>query len=157
MQRCAKDVGVLTPQAGCCRKKEISMPSIAEMPPRPTLLLVDDCVAERNFYEMALETEFNILIANHGSDGVNVALSEHPDLVLLDVKMPGMDGWTTCTFIKSHPDTADIPVVLLTGTDDIDLTQHAVAVGASALLIKPCPAEKLRNTIRQALDTKYAA
>jgi FixJ family two-component response regulator len=42
-------------------------------------------------------------------------------------------------------------VVLLTGTDDIDLTQHAVAVGASALLTKPCPADKLRNTIRQAL------
>jgi len=133
------------------------MLSIAEMPPRQTLLLVDDCVAERNLYEMALETEFNILVANHGSDGVDVALSEHPDLVLLDVKMPGMDGWTTCTFIKSHPDTANIPVVLLTGTDEVDLTQHAVAVGASALLTKPCPAEKLRNTIRQALDTRSAA
>ena len=130
------------------------MLSIAEMPPRPTLLLVDDCVAERNFYEMELETEFNILIADHGSDGVSVALSERPDLVLLDVKMPGMDGWTACTYIKSHPDTADIPVVLLTGANDVDLTQHAVAVGASALLTKPCQADKLRETIRQALGAQ---
>jgi CheY-like chemotaxis protein len=54
-------------------------------------------------------------------------------------------------YIKSHPDTADIPVVLLTGADDVDLTQHGVAVGASALLTKPCPADKLRSTIREAL------
>jgi len=123
-------------------------------PSRPTLLLVDDCVAEREFYEHALETEFNILTASRGSDGVALALNERPDLVLLDVKMPGMDGWAACTYIKSHPDTADIPVVLLTGTDDVDLTQHAVAVGASALLTKPCPPDKLRNTIRQTLGTQ---
>ena len=129
------------------------MPSIAE-PPRPTLLLVDDCVAERELYEQALEMEFNILTASRGSDGVNLAISERPDLVLLDVTMPGVDGWAACTYIKSHPDTADIPVVLLTGADDVDLTQHAVAVGASALLTKPCPADKLRTTIREALATQ---
>jgi len=123
-------------------------------PSRPTLLLVDDCVAEREFYEHALETEFNILTASRGSDGVALALNERPDLVLLDVKMPGMDGWAACTYIKSHPDTADIPVILLTRTDDVDLTQHAVAVGASALLTKPCPPDKLRNTIRQTLGTR---
>jgi CheY-like chemotaxis protein len=153
VQWCADDVGVLTAADRLPPWKEVSMPSIAEPPPRRTLLLVDDCVAERELYEIALETEFNILTANRGSDGVNLALSERPDLVLLDVKMPGIDGWTTCTYIKSHPDTADIPVVLLMGADDIDLTQHAVAVGASALLTKPCPADKLRNTIRQALGS----
>ena len=123
-------------------------------PSRPTLLLVDDCVAERELYEHALGTEFNILTASRGSDGVNLAIRERPDLVLLDVKMPGIDGWAACTYIKSHPDTADIPVVLLTGAGDVDLTQHAVAVGASALLTKPCPADKLRNTIRQTLGTQ---
>jgi CheY-like chemotaxis protein len=132
------------------------MPWTAELPNRPKLLLVDDCVAERDLYEMVLAREFNILTANRGSDGVHMALSERPDVVVLDVNMPGLDGWTTCTFIKSHPDTADIPVVLLTGADDIDLTQHAVAVGASALLTKPCAADKLRNTIRQALEGRSA-
>ena len=129
------------------------MPSITKSS-RPTLLLVDDCVAERELYELALETEFNILTACRGSDGVNLALSERPDLVLLDVRMPGIDGWTTCAYIKSHPDTADIPVVLLTGADDVDLTQHAVAVGASALLKKPCRADTLCKTIRQTLGTQ---
>jgi DNA-binding response OmpR family regulator len=52
------------------------------------------CVAEREFYAHALETEFNILTAGRGSDGVTLALNERPDLVLLDVAMPGIDGWT---------------------------------------------------------------
>ena len=127
------------------------MLSIAGSTPRPTVLLVDDCVAERELYELTLEPEFNILTANRGREGLTLAIDRRPDLVLLDVKMPGIDGWETCTYIKSHPETADIPVVLLTGADDVDLTQHAVAVGASAVLRKPCPAEKLRETILQAL------
>jgi len=127
------------------------MQSIADHSPRPTVLLVDDSVAERELYEVTLEPEFNILTASRGRDGLTLAINEQPDLVLLDVKMPGIDGWETCTYIKSHPRTANIPVVLLTGSDDGDLTQHAVAVGASAVLKKPCPAEKLRETILQAL------
>ena len=127
------------------------MQSFAGQPPRPTVLLVDDCVAERELYELTLEPEFKILTASRGREGLTVAINEQPDVVLLDVKMPGIDGWETCTYIKSHPRTADIPVVLLTGADDVDLTQHAVAVGATAVLRKPCPAEKLRQTILQAL------
>src|SRR5205814_8431740 len=96
------------------------MPPIAE-PPRPTLLLVDDCVAERDVYAQALEPQFNILPASGGSDGVNLAISERPDLVLLDVKMPGIFGWAMCTYIESHPDTADIPVMLLTGAHEVNL------------------------------------
>jgi CheY-like chemotaxis protein len=123
-----------------------------EPSPRLTLLLIDDCVAERELYELTLEPDFNILTANRGSDGVTLAVAERPDLVLLDVTMPGIDGWETCTRIKSHPETADIPVLLLTASDDRDLTQHAVAVGAYALLKKPCPAAELRSAIRQALS-----
>jgi CheY-like chemotaxis protein len=124
----------------------------AEPSPRLTLLLIDDSVAERELYELTLEPEFDILTASRGSEGVALAITERPDLVLLDVTMPGIDGWETCTRIKSHPDTADIPVLLLTALDERDLSQHAVAVGASALLNKPCPAAKLRSAIRQALS-----
>lgn len=118
---------------------------------RPTLLLIDDSVAERELYELILEREFNILTATRGSDGVNLALAHRPDLVLLDVMMPGLDGWETCAYIKSHPETEGIPVVLLTGSTDQDLSQHATAVGASALLNKPCPADKLSQTIHEVL------
>jgi len=121
---------------------------------RLNLLLVDDCVAERDLYEAALATDFNILTAARGDEGVSVATRAHPDAIVLDVMMPGIDGWETCTRIKSHPDTEDIPVILLTGADDRDLSQHAMAVGASVLLRKPCPTDQLRATIH-AVVTKH--
>ncbi len=120
---------------------------------KPTVLLVDDSGSERNLYETALEREFNILTAARGWEGVSVAQRRHPDAIVLDVLMPGMDGWETCTLIKSDSITGDIPVILLTGADDRDLSQHAMAVGATALLRKPCPLDLLRQTILSAMDT----
>jgi CheY-like chemotaxis protein len=117
-------------------------------------LLVDDCVAERHLYEVSLESEFNILTASRGDEGVSVAAHVHPDAIVLDVMMPGIDGWETCAQIKSRPDTEDIPVILLTGADDRDLSQHAMAVGASVLLRKPCPADQLRDAVH-AVVTKH--
>jgi CheY-like chemotaxis protein len=122
----------------------------------PRLLLVDDCVAVRDLYELALEPSFQVSTANRGVEGLALAMTEHPDVVVLDVLMPGMDGWETCAAIKSNPRTADIPVILLTGADDRDLTQHAIAVGASALLNKPCPADRLVTTILSALIDRPA-
>lgn len=121
---------------------------------RVNVLLVDDCVAERNLYELALGREFNILTAGRGDDAVALACLEQPDAIVLDVMMPGMNGWDACAVIKGIPATADIPVIILTGTDDHDLSQHAKAVWASALLRKPCPAEMLRDTILVALKGK---
>jgi len=115
------------------------------------LLLVDDCIAERDLYAMTLEPTFGISTAARGDEGIALAKAEHPDAVVLDVMMPGMDGWETCSRIKAHPGTAGIPVILLTGADDRDLSAHAKAVGASALLRKPCPADRLVDTIMDAL------
>jgi CheY-like chemotaxis protein len=119
---------------------------------RVQLLLVDDCVAERDFYEHTLAPDFEVITASRGDQGLAMARRERPQAIVLDVKMPGMDGWETCTQIKCDAVTADIPVILLTGADDRDLTQHANAVGASALLQKPCPADRLREAIVSVLD-----
>jgi CheY-like chemotaxis protein len=117
-----------------------------------TLLLVDDCAAERDLYEIVLRPEFKILTAARGADGFAAAVESRPDVIVLDVMMPGMDGWETCARIKSHPVTSNIPVILLTGANDVDLSQHAIAVGATAVLNKPCPAEHLLTRIYAALD-----
>ena len=114
---------------------------------RPTLLLIDDCVLQRDMYEIALERDFTILTAGRGEDGLRVATDRRPDAIVLDVKMPGLSGWVTCLRLKCDESTADIPVVLLTGTDGVDLSDHATAVGASALLKKPCSAEMLKRTV----------
>ena len=123
-----------------------------DMGERVQLLLVDDCVAERDFYEHTLAPDFKVITASRGDQGLAMARRERPQAIVLDVKMPGMDGWETCTQIKCDAVTADIPVILLTGADDRDLTQHANAVGASALLQKPCPADRLREAIVSVLD-----
>ena len=123
----------------------------AESGDYPTLLLVDDCHEERDLYALTLRARFKILTATRGLEGLTLAITRKPDLIVLDVKMPGLDGWETCTRIKSHPATADIPVILLTGCDDVDLSQHATAVGASAVLSKPCPPERLNEQAAAAL------
>ena len=126
---------------------------------RPTsdqlrLLLVDDYAPERELYEIALEQQFQILTASNGPEGIAMAIAERPHVIVLDVLMPGMDGWETCTKIKSHPVTADIPVILLTGSDEHNLSQQAVAVGAAAILTKPCPADRLVDRIRSLLELR---
>jgi len=126
---------------------------------RPTsdllrLLLVYDYAPERDLYEIALEQQFQILTASNGPEGIAMAIAERPHVIVLDVLMPGMDGWETCTKIKSHPVTADIPVILLTGSDEHNLSQQAVAVGAAAILTKPCPADRLVDRIRSLLELR---
>lgn len=119
---------------------------------RPNILLIDDCAEQRDLYEFALAHDFNVLTAARGAEGASLAARERPDAIILDVLMPGMDGWETCTHIKSNARTAHIPVILLTGTNDRDLSQHAMAVGATALLKKPCPADRLRDAILNAMS-----
>jgi CheY-like chemotaxis protein len=114
-------------------------------------LLIDDCVAQRELYELVLEQEFKVLTAARGAEGAALARDVQPDAIVLDVTMPGMDGWETCALMKGDAATAHIPVILLTASDDPDLTQHATAVGASALLRKPCRAERLHQVILAAL------
>ena len=121
---------------------------------RYQLLLVDDCVAERDLYELVLEHEFRVLTAGRGDAGVAIAAKEHPDVVVLDVMMPGLDGWETCTRLKSDPRTASIPVIMLTATDDPNLVPRAQAVGAAAVLTKPCTAGHLRATIETAIHER---
>ena len=118
---------------------------------RPTVLLIDDCEPHRSMYEMTLEAKFDVVTAARGREGIRLAATNQPDAILLDVLMPEMDGWETCTRLKSDPATESIPVILLTGVTDIDLTDHAMAVGACDVLTKPCPPDRLLGTIQKAL------
>jgi CheY-like chemotaxis protein len=119
---------------------------------RPTVLIVDDCVAERDLYQFALESEFEVLTAARGSEAVSIASKHHPDAIVLDVMMPELDGWETCARLKANKDTIDIPVVFLTGLADENLPRRAKAVWASAILHKPCPGDALRDAILHAID-----
>jgi len=119
---------------------------------RPLLQIVDDCVEQRDLYEMALEQDFEIVTATRGVDAIALAVAKQPDAIVLDLRMPGMGGLEVCRYLKRDPVTADIPVVVLTGDDDRRLQLEALTAGAAAVLTKPCSPPRLIGTLRAAVD-----
>jgi CheY-like chemotaxis protein len=108
--------------------------------------VVDDDPASRDLLARFLRAEgFGVTVAASGEEGLAIARSQHPALITLDVLMPGVDGWSVLTALKSDPDTADIPVVLVTILDDRDL---GYALGATDYLTKPVDRERLTALAR---------
>jgi len=102
------------------------------------VLVVDDDPRLLQIVAMYLSIEgYDVATAYNGEDGLSEILQQRPDLVILDVMMPGMDGLEACRRIRSNPDTADIPVVMfsaLSGDDDIERARLA---GANNMITKP--------------------
>ena len=109
--------------------------------PNPTkakVLVVDDHPQNRALAQAALEDEgYQVILASTGEDGIRAFEAEHPDCILLDVRMPGMDGLTVCAHIRSLPGGADTPIVFLTALRDVDTFDRALSVGGSDFLTKP--------------------
>jgi two-component system cell cycle response regulator len=99
-----------------------------------------------------LEGDMTVLTASRGTEGLVRASADRPDAIVLDIMMPGMDGWEVCRRLKADPATADIPVIMLTAQDAPTLMSEASRYGATALLTKPCPFEKLTLTITSAIQ-----
>jgi len=114
---------------------------------RPRVLMIDDSTAERDLYALMLERDVRVLTAARGAEGLSLAAAERPDVIVLDVMMPEMNGWEVCRRLKANPTTAAIPVIMLTAQDEPNLAEEASRNGAAMLLTKPCPVEKLSSAI----------
>jgi len=119
--------------------------------PWPQVLLVDDSAEYRDLYAVALEETATVLTASRGEDALAIATEQPLDAIVLDVMMPGMDGWQTCERLKANPTTSTIPVIMLTSLDGLDVPETAQRVGAAYVLIKPCSVERLAYAIRLAV------
>jgi DNA-binding response OmpR family regulator len=109
----------------------------------PTLLLIDDSVAElRVLIDMLAVRNWRTLVSFDGMDGYRKAGLKKPDLILLDVRMPGMDGFGTCRRLKADPRTQSIPVIFLTSAQDKEDRLTGLSLGAVDYIIKPFVSEE---------------
>ena len=105
---------------------------------RSTVLVVDDTPDNLELMQALLRDTYKVKGANNGQRGLQIAASDTPpDLILLDIMMPGMDGYEVCERLKSDPKTRDIPVVFLTARADLADEQRGFALGAVDYITKP--------------------
>ncbi|MBF0118349.1 MAG: response regulator [Desulfobacterales bacterium] len=118
---------------------------------KSTILIVDDESAILNMLEsLLMATNLNLIMANNGTEALKKAYESHPDLILLDVMMPDIDGFDVCKKIRSEPQLSDIPIIMITGLDDQDSRLMGIESGADDFIAKPFNPIELRarvNTI----------
>jgi formate hydrogenlyase transcriptional activator len=120
--------------------------------PIARILVVDDDRLLRQMVRDFLEVaDFAVAEAVDGPDGLAQATASLPDLILLDLMMPGMDGYTVCRTLQAEPTTRAIPVVFLTASADPHLNRQAYAAGAVACLTKPFRREALVAVVQTTL------
>src|SRR5438132_720885 len=107
-------------------------------PGRPIVLVVDDVEANRELLEAHLDgLGYDVRQAEDGVGALEAIEAAEPDLVLLDVDMPGLDGLEVCRRLKAHPTRRLVPVVMLTAHQDRDTRLRGLAAGADEFLSKP--------------------
>jgi len=119
---------------------------------KPKILIVDDEPDVVDFIERTLRTEgFDVVSAFDGIGAIDLADTEKPDLVLLDIMMPMMSGYEVCEQIKSNPRTKDIPVICVSSAHTPDARAQSLKVGAATLVVKPFFPAELVAQIRRYL------
>lgn len=120
--------------------------------PNETILCIDDNEQNRMVLEGNLASAgYGVMLAESGKEGLEKFKQQTPDLVLLDVIMPGIDGFETCRQLRLLPNGADVPVVFLTALTDIDSHKEALAAGGDDLLTKPIHRTELLLRVRSML------
>lgn len=130
--------------------------SAAEDDPRPTVLAVDDTPAQLSLTASLLQPHWRVQLAVSGHKALELAQRRAPDLVLLDVMMPGLDGYAVCRRLKADPRTADVPVIVLTALARAEDEIAAFEAGAADHVIKPFTPAALVARVRAQLALKAA-
>lgn len=120
---------------------------------RPCVLLVDDYPDAREMYSEYLQySGFDVIEASNGMEALQQAVDRSPDIILMDLSLPVMDGWEATRRLKADRRTAAIPVVALTGHALAGISEGAHRAGCDAFVTKPCLPEDLVKEIRKVLE-----
>jgi two-component system, OmpR family, response regulator len=133
----------MAPQISGCMQKSIQK-----------VLLVDDDQNIRFVAQMALEglTDWKVILASSGAEAITTAKSERPDLILLDLMMPGMDGPTTYAKLKEESELSSTPVIFMTAKVQTHEVESHLKLGAAGVIAKPFDPMTLHEEILQILD-----
>lgn len=121
---------------------------------RNTILIIEDSKSFAGFLADILGTEYRVLLAHRVDRGIELARSEQPDLILLDVIMPDMDGYEGCRLLKAAQDTRDIPVIFISALGEAAEQTRGLAIGAIDYLVKPVNAEIVKVKVRNHISLK---
>lgn len=124
---------------------------------KQNLLLIEDDPAFAHAVTAAFEPQFRVSVAGSAEEGIKLAEMEKPDLILLDIMLPVMDGIAACRELKSRADTADIPVIIVTSREDDERRSEALLAGADDLVSKPLRPKELLLRIQARLRARTAA
>jgi len=123
--------------------------------PGPLILVVDDYQDAREMYAEYLQySGFRVAEAKNGNEAVTQARALKPDLILMDLSLPGMDGWEATRVLKADEETKHIPIVALTGHALAGHAEGARQAGCDAFVTKPCLPDALVAEIRRMLESR---
>lgn len=125
--------------------------------PKATLLVVDDTPSNLTLVSALLADEYHVRVATSGEKALSLALRDQPDLILLDVMMPGMDGFEVCRRLKSDERTQGIPILFLTAKQLPEDERNGLELGANDFLSKPINPPVLLARVQTQLRLKAAA
>ncbi len=115
---------------------------------RFNVLIVDDDIISLQLLNKILEIEYDVEIADNGHSALEKAFENVPDIILLDVKMPGISGYEVCEELKKNPKTAEVPVIFISGMSGLDDEKRGFEVGAVDYIVKPLKAPVVYHRVK---------
>lgn len=118
------------------------------------ILVIDDVSTNLKCLGMILRNQYQVTMLKSGEDAVKYLASHTPDMILLDIRMHGMDGYEVMEYLKKNPSTAHIPVILITADAVKENKEKGIALGAADFIGKPFEPQYLLDRIEAVLKTK---
>jgi len=121
----------------------------------PKILVVDDAPENLMIMESILSDDYSLKLINDSSEALEYAFANPPDLILLDVMMPKIDGFEICRRLKANTKLSDVPVIFITSKTDIEDEERGFSVGASDFIHKPISAPIVTARVKTHIKIKF--